>query len=59
MIPFSRAIEGHMESWGDNNCAGDVGAPGWEGFLHSECVWLQFWVELPTRRPMPPATALS
>ena len=47
-IPFSRAIEGHMESWESSNCAGDVGAPGWEGFLHSECVWLQFWAELPT-----------
>jgi putative ABC transport system permease protein len=47
-IPFSRAIEGHMESWESSNCAGDVGAPGWDGYLHSECVWLQFWVELPT-----------
>ncbi len=25
-------------------------APGWEGRLHSECIWLQFWAELPTRR---------
>jgi putative ABC transport system permease protein len=47
-IPFSRAIEGHMESWESSNCAGDTGAPGWDGYLHSECVWLQFWVELPT-----------
>ena len=22
--------------------------PGWEGRLHSECVWIQFWAELPT-----------
>ena len=27
-IPFSRAIEGHMESWESSNCAGDVGARG-------------------------------
>ena len=24
-MPFTRAIEGQMESWGNNNCAGDVG----------------------------------
>ena len=24
------------------------GQPGWEGRLHSECVWIQFWAELPT-----------
>jgi putative ABC transport system permease protein len=47
-IPFSRAIESHMESWESTNCAGDPGAPGWDGYLHSECVWLQFWAELPT-----------
>jgi putative ABC transport system permease protein len=47
-IPFTRAIQGEMYSWGNNNCHGDVGAAGWGGHLHSECVWMQFWVELPT-----------
>jgi putative ABC transport system permease protein len=48
-VPFTRAIENRMTSWGNNNCGGgDAGAPGWEGHLHSECVWLQFWAELPT-----------
>jgi putative ABC transport system permease protein len=47
-LPFSRAIEGHMSTWGNNNCAGDIGAPGWEGRLHSECIWIQYWAELPT-----------
>jgi putative ABC transport system permease protein len=47
-IPFSRAIENHMESWESSNCAGDTGAPGWDGYLRSECVWMQFWAELPT-----------
>ncbi|MGB6309501.1 MAG: ABC transporter permease [Steroidobacteraceae bacterium] len=47
-LPFTRAIQGQMDSWGNYNCAGDVGAPGWEGRLHSECIWIQFWVELPT-----------
>jgi putative ABC transport system permease protein len=47
-MPFTRAIDGQMPSWGNNNCNGDIGEPGWEGRLRSECVWLQFWAELPT-----------
>jgi putative ABC transport system permease protein len=47
-IPFTRAIDGQMPSWGNNNCSGQAGEPGWEGRLRSECVWQQFWVELPT-----------
>jgi putative ABC transport system permease protein len=46
-LPFTRAIDGQMMMWGNNNCSGDLGV-GWEGHLHSECVWLQFWAELPT-----------
>jgi putative ABC transport system permease protein len=48
-VPFSRAIESHMENRESSNCAGDVGATGWDGFVHSECVWIQFWMELPTQ----------
>jgi putative ABC transport system permease protein len=47
-LPFTRAIESQMQSWGNNNCSGEGGEPGWEGRLRSECVWLQFWAELPT-----------
>jgi len=47
LIPFTRAIESQMPSWGNNNCHDAMGAPGWEGHLHSECVWTQFWAELP------------
>jgi putative ABC transport system permease protein len=47
-IPFTRAIDGQMPSWGNNNCSGESGQPGWEGRLRSECVWLQYWAELPT-----------
>jgi len=47
-MPFTRAIDGQMGSWGNNNCSGDIGQPGWEGRLQSECVWIQFWAELPT-----------
>jgi putative ABC transport system permease protein len=47
-LPFTRAIEAQMPSWGNSNCNGDLGQPGWEGRLRSECVWIQFWAELPT-----------
>jgi len=47
-LPFTRAIDSQMQSWGNNNCNGIAGEPGWEGRLRSECVWLQFWAELPT-----------
>jgi putative ABC transport system permease protein len=47
-LPLTRAVDAQMSSWGNYNCAGDTGPPGWEGHLRSECVWLQFWVELPT-----------
>lgn len=47
-LPMTRAIEGEMASWGNYNCSGDIGAAGWEGRLHSECVWFQFWAELPS-----------
>ena len=48
-IPFTRAIEQQLSSWGNNNCGGaTIPANGWEGRLHSECIWMQFWAELPT-----------
>jgi putative ABC transport system permease protein len=47
-LPFTRAIDSQIPSWGNYNCSGDIGEPGWEGRLRSECVWFQFWAELPT-----------
>jgi putative ABC transport system permease protein len=47
-MPFTRAIDAQMPSWGNNNCSGDIGEAGWEGRLRSECVWIQYWAELPT-----------
>jgi putative ABC transport system permease protein len=47
-LPFTRAIDGQMQTWGNNNCSGNAGEPGWAGRLRSECVWLQYWAELPT-----------
>jgi putative ABC transport system permease protein len=45
-IPFTRAIEKQTGSIGSTDCNG-VSEPGWEAHLKSDCVWLQFWVELP------------
>ncbi|HME38720.1 MAG TPA: ABC transporter permease [Steroidobacteraceae bacterium] len=46
-LPFTRAIDKHMVNTGSTQCNGDVD-PGWAGRLKSDCIWLQFWVELPT-----------
>lgn len=45
-IPFSVAIDEELNGWGNTNCWKPVDEPGWEGFLNSECVWMQMWVEL-------------
>jgi putative ABC transport system permease protein len=45
-MPFSTAIDKHLGNVGSTQCNGDVD-PGWEGRLRSDCVWLQFWAELP------------
>jgi putative ABC transport system permease protein len=45
--PYTTAIELKTGSGGNNNCF-DNSAPGWEGYLASECVWQQFWVQLDT-----------
>jgi len=46
-MPFSTAIDKHLGNVGSTSCNGDLDA-GWEGRLRSDCVWLQYWVELPT-----------
>jgi len=45
-LPFSTAIDRRLESYGNNSCP-STPPPGWDGHLNSDCVWLQFWVELP------------
>jgi putative ABC transport system permease protein len=44
-LPFSTAIERQMRHYGHNSCD-STPPPGWEGHLNSDCVWIQFWVEL-------------
>ena len=46
-IPFNLAIDRQQAIWGNNQCSGPPAAPGWDGHLRSECIWAQFWVELP------------
>ncbi len=44
--PFSVAMEGNWDSSGNTNCWKMPEEGGVEGFLNSECIWLQMWVEL-------------
>ncbi|QBB71884.1 FtsX-like permease family protein [Pseudolysobacter antarcticus] len=46
-IPFTHAIDQQIGSHGNNSCNDDPKA-GWENYLVSECVWIQFWIELPS-----------
>jgi putative ABC transport system permease protein len=46
-LPFSTAIAQQRALNGNNNCNTES-APGWEGHLNSECIWIEYWVELPT-----------
>ncbi len=46
-VPFSTAIVRQMPINGGILCNAPSGV-GWAGQLASECIWLQFWVELPT-----------
>jgi putative ABC transport system permease protein len=46
-IPFTTAIELRASSTGNNSCYKSP-PPGWDGYLASDCVWIQFWAELAT-----------
>ena len=45
-IPFSNAVSREYRNSGWNNCSGAGSGPGYEGWLKSECTWIQYWVEL-------------
>ncbi len=45
--PFSLAIAGEWGNSGNNSCWKPIEESGFEGYLASECVWIQMWVELP------------
>ena len=45
-FPLSVSIAREVGSNGNTNCWKPVDGNGYEAFLNSECIWLQFWVEL-------------
>jgi putative ABC transport system permease protein len=47
-IPFTRAVLEEQPNWGNNSCNNETRATGYQGHLFSECVWIQYWAELPT-----------
>ncbi len=47
-IPFTVAIANQLPRNGNTNCWKPVEGDGYEAFLASECVWIQFWAELRT-----------
>lgn len=45
-FPLRVAIDKEISGSGNTNCWKPIDDDGWDAFLSSECVWLQFWVEL-------------
>lgn len=46
-FPFSTAIANEFGNDGNTNCWKPPEGGDQEAFLNSECIWIQFWVELP------------
>lgn len=47
-IPFSLTVPMQLQNNGNTSCWKDTGDHTFQGFLNSECVWIQFWAQLPT-----------
>ena len=45
-LPLSTSVARELDSNGNTSCWKPVPEGGRDAFLNSECVWLQFWVEL-------------
>jgi putative ABC transport system permease protein len=45
-MPFATAVAGKWGSSGNNSCWKPPEEGGYEGYLASECIWIQMWVEL-------------
>jgi putative ABC transport system permease protein len=43
-IPFATGVRHQIDRNGSVGCTGNV-EPGFQGFLDSECTWIQFWFE--------------
>jgi putative ABC transport system permease protein len=46
-IPFTRAVNVQSPAISGTGCKSEM-PQGWEALIRSECVWVQFWAELPT-----------
>jgi len=44
-VPYQTMIELKAPASGNNSCWKNT-EPGWEGYLASECIWQQYWVQL-------------
>jgi putative ABC transport system permease protein len=45
-VPFSRAIKWQAPTISGMGCK-ETRTAGWDALLHSECVWIQLWAEVP------------
>jgi putative ABC transport system permease protein len=48
-VPFTVVIRNELPRNGNTNCWKPVEGDGYEAFLASECIWVQFWAELRDR----------
>jgi putative ABC transport system permease protein len=48
-VPLNLVSSMQLHNNGNNSCWGPPSDNSFEGHLNSECVWLQFWAELPTQ----------
>lgn len=48
-VPFGWGKALELPVYGNTNCWKPEAGDGYQDFLNSECVWLQFWAELPTQ----------
>ncbi|HEV2703669.1 MAG TPA: ABC transporter permease [Steroidobacteraceae bacterium] len=46
-LPFTRAIDEQLQTSGGLSCDNNGPGKGWSTLLHSNCVWINIWVELP------------
>ncbi len=47
-VPFAWGPQLELPVYGNTNCWKAEASETYQDFLNSECVWLQFWAELPT-----------
>jgi len=48
-LPFTTAIGYSLQGVGRSSCRqAPPPSDGWQGYLGSDCTWIQFWVELPS-----------